>query len=125
MEEQIKVLENDIMELTKMICKERMSQEVKQSMSCIVMDYNDYKKLVDTIVINFRIYLRFREVRYNNDTCIKYKEWLEREIKDVHILMERAKNNKYYDQYRCLNYVHIKLLDELNNYNLRKPFGMN
>ena len=152
MEEQIKVLENDIMELTQMIEEERKSRkmikisgfnsvteehnedgtinklyanrDIYQKDTDKNKDYNDYKKLVDTIVTNFKTYLRFREVKYNNSTCIKYKEWLEKEIVEVHRIMEKAQKDNY-DQYRCLNYVYTKLLNELNSYNLRKPIKIN
>ena len=152
MEEQIKVLENDIMELTKMIEEERKSRkmikisgfnsvteehgedgtinklyanrDIYQKDTDKNKDYNDYKKLVDTIVTNFKTYLRFREVKYNNSTCVRYKEWLEKEIIEVHRIMEKAQKDNY-DQYRCLNYVYTKLLNELNSYNLRKPIKLN
>ena len=114
----IKILEEDIIELGEAICNERMSQESGYQ------DYNQYKKLIDTFITNFKTYLKFREVKYDNVICLRFKKWCEFEITESHRIMKECENSNY-DQYRCLSYVYTKLLNELNNYNLRKPLRLN
>lgn len=136
MEEQLKVLENDIKELIEMVKEERTSRKSAKIQTLVGKnyvylketdenkDYTDYKKLIDTLISNFRTYLRFREVKYDNEISIIFKNWCEDEINNIHKLMEDSKNRENYGQYRCLNYVYIKLLDELNSYSLRKPLNI-
>ena len=119
----IKILEEDIIELGESICNERIAQQQKP-FSFEVSDYKQYKKLIDTFVTNFRTYLRFQEVKYDNAICLRFKNWCETEIEEIHGVMKECQNNNY-DQYRCLSYVYTKLLNELNSYNLRKPIKIN
>ena len=137
MEEQIKILEKDIKELIEMIITERESRkiinEITSSYGTVIMsrketdeekDYNSYKKLIDTILSNFKIYRRL--IQYNRKQLSElynyFENWINEEIKIVHKLMIKSKNNKDdYGQYRCLNYIYTKLLDELNTINMDKP----
>lgn len=121
----IKILEDDIAELGDSIIHERSTQELKPFINKEESDYRQYKKLIDTFITNFRTYLKFKEVKYDNQICLRFVKWCEEEIGIVHRLMKESKDNYGYDQYRCLNYVYTKLLDELNSYNLRKPIRIN
>jgi hypothetical protein len=137
MEEQIKILENDIKELIEMTITERENRKIINEITSgcdeIVMsrketdeekDYNNYKKLIDTILSNFKIYRRL--IQYNRKQLSElysyFENWINEEIKIIHELMIKSKNNKdNYGQYRCLNYIYTKLLDELNTINMDKP----
>jgi hypothetical protein len=121
------ILGNDIIELIHMIEKERVSRRALNVMNTETKsyiydketddnkNYNDYKKLIDTLIQDIYTYRRL--FPYNDIDYSNIMQWIKEETNVVHKLMVDSKDRNNYGQYRCLNYVYIKLLDELNSYN--------
>jgi hypothetical protein len=128
------ILQKDIMNLLEKIKEERSNYKTtqlikKDGIPSMVFnseikpnekDYNDYKRLIETLNKSINTYSRLEQENIDNQFKYDYYkgfyktliEKIENEINNVHSLMEDSLTNNRLNQYRCLNYVYLILIEK-------------